>query len=385
MKIDSRIAISCSAVLIAQSGITLYLPSLPAIAEQFHAQDSFAPITLSVFLIGMGLPMLMWGKIAAKWGSRTTLLWALCLFGGSSLFVAVSNDTSMFLICRTIQGAAAGGISVMARVLLRDAFTGKGLAQALSWLSICFVMSLGLAQFAGALLHSAWGWKAIFITNATLSFLLILPVRVHIPDGANVAVPSQSVRKIYITLFADMRFMRPVLAGGLGYGVIIVFSACAPAIFQLQFDWSVVEYGLIGWPISCAYLLGALSVSWLISKRTQEHSFTIGPGWLAIGALLMSAGQMFFPASAILLLLPYCILLAGQGIVYPLCQALASQSATVSGPYAMALTGFIHQVIAAGCGFVASLLPPAQTGAFTFTCLVLALAAWILYLPKRAK
>lgn len=385
MKIDSRIVISCLAVLIAQSGITLYLPSLPAIVEQFHAGGSFAAITLSVFLVGMGLPMLLWGKVAESLGSRTTLIWALCLFGGSSLFVAVSSDTSMFLAGRTIQGAAAGGISVMARVLLRDAFTGKGLAQALSWLSICFVISLGLAQFAGAMLHAAWGWKAIFVTSATLSFLLVLPVRLYMPDSRNAEPPPRPVRKIYATLFRDMRFMRPVLAGGLGYGVIIIFGACAPAIFQLKFDWSVVEYGLIGWPISCAYLVGALSVSWLISKRSLEQSLILGLKFLAAGAVLMSAGPLLFSDTASSLLLPYCILLAGQGIVYPLCQALANQNAAVSGPYAMALTGFMHQAIAACCGLLASVLPPGQTGPFTVVCLVLALAALVIALWDKTK
>jgi MFS family permease len=372
-------------VLTAQSGITLYLPSLPSIAEHFHAQPNFQALTLSAFLAGMGLPMLLWGKVAARWGSRKTLLCALCLFGGSSLFVAVSSDTSMFLTGRAIQGAAAGGISVMARVLIRDAFTGKRLAQALSWLSICFVISLGLAQFVGAVLHAAWGWNAIFVTSATLSFLLVLPVRIYVPERANAEPAPRPIRKIYVTLFQDMRFMRPVLAGGLGYGVVIIFGACAPAIFQQKFDWSVVEYGLIGWPISCAYLVGALSVSWLISTRSQEESLRLGLKFLAAGAVLMSAGPLLFPETANSLLLPYCILLAGQGIVYPLCQALANQNAKISGPYAMALTGFIHQAIAACCSLLASVLPPGQTGPFTVACITLALAALAIGLREKTK
>lgn len=382
MTTNPRLLISCLAVLIAQSGITLYLPALPAISQYFQAAASFSALTLTAFLAGMGLPMLFWGKAAAQFGSRTTLMGALGLFAASSVAIALSPDTSTFLICRVAQGVAAGGVSVMARVLLRDTFTGKRLAQALSWLSICFVISLGLAQFAGALLFAAFGWKAIFVTTATLGLLLIGLARLFMPDSASESHHPQPVRKIYLTLLGDSRFMRPVLAGGLGYGVIITFSASAPAIFQLGFDWSAVEYGLIGWPISCAYLLGALSVTWLVSRCSQENSLAIGLNLLATGALLMSAGQLFLPALAISLILPYCILLVGQGIVYPLCQALANQNAAVSGPYAMALTGFIHQVIAAGCGLIASWLPAAQTGPFTLTCLLLVLAAWLIYLPR---
>lgn len=46
------------------------------------------------------------------------------------------------------------------------------------------------------------------------------------------------------------------MAGGLGYGVIVAFNTAAPLILQESFHWSAIEYGLLGWPISAAYLLG---------------------------------------------------------------------------------------------------------------------------------
>ncbi|MBX8516978.1 MFS transporter [Pseudomonas cichorii] len=385
MKIDSHIVISCLAVLTAQSGITLYLPSLPSIVENFHASPGFSALTLSAFLAGMGLPMLLWGRVAALLGGRATMIWALLLFSISSLGVALSADTGMFIICRTVQGAAAGGISVMARVLLRDNFSAQHLAKALSWLSICFVISLGLAQFAGALIHTAWGWRAVFFTSAALGFLLIFPVMRYTPSGAPDRRASSPGRKIYGTLIRDVQFMRPVLAGGLGYGVIILFGASAPALFQLRFNWTSVEYGWMGWPVSGAYMLGALSVGWLLLKRSQDQSLMLGLKLLALGALLMGAGQFLFPATGSALWLSYCLLLFGQGIVYPLCQSLANQSTSVSGPYAMALTGFIHQAIAACCGLIAGVLPPGQLGPFTLVCIVLATLALCIYCAGRVK
>ncbi|AHF69551.1 hypothetical protein PCH70_43980 [Pseudomonas cichorii JBC1] len=273
----------------------------------------------------------------------------------------------------------------MARVLLRDNFSAQHLAKALSWLSICFVISLGLAQVAGALIHTAWGWRAVFFTSAALGFLLIFPVMRYAPSGMPDRRASSPGRKIYGTLIRDVQFMRPVLAGGLGYGVIILFGASAPALFQLHFNWTSMEYGWIGWPVSGAYMLGALSVSWLLSKRSEDQSLMFGLKLLASGALLMGAGQFLFPAAASSLWLPYCLLLVGQGIVYPLCQSLANQSASVSGPYAMALTGFIHQAMAACCGLIASVLPSGQPGPFTLVCIVLAILAWGIYTQGRVK
>lgn len=367
--------------MISQSGITLYLPSLPSIAIHMRAGSDFPAMTLSLFLVGMGLSMLGWGKFAALWGSKSVLIGALLLFAYSAALLAVSTEAGTFLTLRFVQGIGAGGISVLARVLLREGFSGRQLAQALSYLSICFVMSLGLAQFAGALLSSHWGWQSTFIAGSVCSALLIVAVLRYMPVAAVDDHPDRTGWTAYRKLLTDARYMRPVLAGGLGYGVIIMFGTCAPAIFQLHFNWSVVEYGLAGWLISAAYLLGALSVSWWTSTRSQEQSMLLGLRVVVTGGLLMAAGQLLFPSTVLALLLGYCILLAGQGFVYPLCQSLASQYSAASGPQAMALTGFTHQAIAACCSYIGGILPPGHTGLFTATCLILTLAALAIYSP----
>ncbi|SHN14087.1 Predicted arabinose efflux permease, MFS family [Pseudomonas asturiensis] len=378
MKVESRLLIPCLAVLVAQSGITLHLPSLPSIAEDLNAPDHFSALTLSSFLIGMGLTMLLWGKLAVKLGSRRTLIWALALFAVGSLWIALSTDTSTFLICRVAQGTAAGGISVMARTLLRDSYSAQQLPAALSWLSVCFVLALGVAQFGGSLLHAAWGWQAVFLASATSGALAILPTRLlaaATPFKRHRAQPPPS----YGSLIRDPGFISPVLAGGLGYGVVVLFGASGPAIFQLHFNWTVLEYGWIGWPISGAYLLGALSVNRLITRCSQQQGLLIGLKCLTGGALLMGAGQVFYPASAALLWLPYCLLLMGQGIVYPLCQSLASQSTPVAGPHTMALTGFIHQAVAACCALISSVLPEGHPAPFTCVCIALSALALSVY------
>jgi DHA1 family bicyclomycin/chloramphenicol resistance-like MFS transporter len=385
VKLDKRLLIACLAALIAQSGITFYLPSLPSITHHFRAGDDFSALTLSLFLLGMGSSMLVWGKLAARWGSKRSLMSALVLFSCSALLLAVSTEATVFLAARVIQGIGAGGISVLARVLLREGFSGRQLAKALSYLSICFVMSLGLAQFAGALLSSHWGWQSTFIAGSVCSALLIAAVMRYMPVAAVDGHPDRTGWTAYRKLLTDARYMRPVLAGGLGYGVIIMFGTWAPAIFHSQFNWSVVEYGLAGWLISAAYLLGALSVSWWTSSRSQERSMLLGLRVVVTGGLLMAAGQLLFPPTVFGLLLGYCILLAGQGLVYPLCQSLASHYGAASEPQAVALTGFTHQAIAACCSYIGGILPAGHTGLFTTTCLILTLAALAIYSPVTGR
>jgi MFS family permease len=368
-------------MLIAQSGLTLYLPSLPAISVSLSAYSGFAALTLTVFLLGMGMPTLLWPRVSGLIGSRNSLIAALCLFALGSAGAGLALDTGSFLACRFTQGMAAGAISVMVRAMLRDSFHGRKLAEAMSWLSVCFVVSLGLAQLCGSSLFTFLGWQSTFVVSATASALIAFTVARCIPKPSAVSAAGPSAAEGYAALLRNPRFIRPVCAGGMGYGVIIVFSTCAPGIFQMHYSWSVVEFGLLGIPVSGAYLMGALSVRGLVSRRPQEQLLCTAVVALFIGALIIAGGYWLFPSEAIALWLPYCVLLAIQAVVYPLSLSVAAQAVTADSVRVMALTGIIHQLIAAACGFAVSFMPPAEPRPFVLACIALTAVAILVYVP----
>lgn len=372
----SILFVTCFAVLLAQAGITLYLPALPRITEELRADSSFTGMTLGVFLLGMGAPMLLWGRLCSTHGTCRMLIAALLLYGASGLLLAATSGSWMFLALRLFQGAGAGGVSVSARGLLRERFHGHQLAQALSALSVCFVLSLGIVQFLGAVLDASLGWRSGFAVTGIAS--LLLGTALISTAKPTVHRPHASTGSIYLELLRTPSFIRPVVAGGLGYTIIVLFNGLAPSIFQQQYGWTSLDYGLLGWPISAAYLLGSLLVNRLASPtRDQSRLFNIGLRLLPIGALLMSVGTLLLSRhGAVALWLPYCLILVGQGISYPLCQFLASQQQSEHGPQAMALIGLLHQLMAVLAGVIVGLLP-IEGGALAMTSLAIALGAWL--------
>lgn len=169
--------------------------------------------------------------------------------------------------------------------------------------------------------------------------------------------------------------MYAALAGGLGYGVIIVFNTCAPLILQGRFGWSAAQYGWLGWPISGAYLTGALLVNRVVARVGRLTMMSVGSALVLLGTAIMLLGSVFAGALAVLLWMPYCLALVGQSMSYPISLSMANDQSPVSGAYAMALSGFIHQLIAALIGGVASLLVSEQAWPFTLLCVVLASTA----------
>lgn len=387
MKPSATLLITCSTVFLAQLGMSIYLPALPAIAEYLNAQPSQVSWGLSLYLIGMALPMLFWGSLAQRIGRKPVLLASLGVYGLANLALPLGSTLESFLLLRLIQGIGASGISVMARVLIRDSFQGDLLAKALSWISISFVVALGIGQYLGSIIEVTLGWQAIFyLLGLSCLAMALIVSRVSFPaltDGPAMA----SSWRVYRLIVIDRAFLLPALAGGLGYGVIIAFNTAAPLILQGPFNWSSVDYGLLGWPISAAYFLGALAVNRFVLRTGQRWLMTMGVGLVMVGSAVMLLGSLTASSIALLLWLPYCVAVFGQSLSYPISLSRANDGAPIAGAYAMALSGFIHQLMAALIGAIASLIAGPQAWPLSLLCTLLAVGALLCvsFAPTRAK
>ncbi|MBC3386917.1 MFS transporter [Pseudomonas sp. SWRI179] len=385
MKNRTTLIVTCTTVFLAQLGMSIYLPALPDIARDIGADASRVSWGLSVYLIGMALPMLLWGSLSQRLGRKPVLLAALGLYGLGNLALPLGTTIEAFLMLRLIQGIGASGISVMARVLIRDSFSGDLLAKALSWISIAFVIALGIGQYLGSLIQAAFGWEAIFQGLGAVSLAMAAAVsRARFPaliQGSN----GQSAWGIYGQIFRQRAFLLPAFAGGLGYGVIVAFNTAAPLILQESFHWSAIEYGLLGWPISAAYLFGALAVNAFVLRTGQRRMMGWGIALVLGGSMTMLAGSLTLSGIALLFWLPYCFAVFGQSLIYPISLSLANEGSPVAGAYAMALSGFLHQLMASVIGAMASLLLSQQAWPLAALCALLGAAAMLCvrFVPPR--
>ncbi|AVU75818.1 MFS transporter [Pseudomonas rhizophila] len=385
MKNRKTLIITCTTVFLAQLGMSIYLPALPDIARDLGADASRVSWGLSVYLIGMALPMLLWGSVSQRLGRKPVLLAALGLYGLSNLALPLGTTVEAFLTLRLIQGIGASGISVMARVLIRDSFNGDLLAKALSWISIAFVIALGIGQYLGSLIQVAFGWEAIFYGLGAVSLAMAVAVsRVGFPVLTE-SSHGQSAWRVYGRILRYRGFLLPALAGGLGYGVIVAFNTAAPLILQESFHWSAIEYGLLGWPISAAYLFGALAVNGFVLRTGQRRLMSWGIALVLGGSATMLLGSVALSSVALLFWLPYCFAVFGQSLNYPISLSLANEGSPVAGAYAMALSGFLHQLMASAIGAMASLLLSQQAWPLAALCTLLAVAAMLCvrFMPPR--
>src|SRR5476649_3085029 len=91
--------------------IDMYLPSLPALAASFGTTAAAAQITLTSFMLGFSLGMLLYGPLSDTYGRRPVLLGGIIMYALASVACALSFSIGSLVTFRFVQALGAGAAS----------------------------------------------------------------------------------------------------------------------------------------------------------------------------------------------------------------------------------------------------------------------------------
>jgi DHA1 family bicyclomycin/chloramphenicol resistance-like MFS transporter len=152
--------------------IDAMLPALPEIAAELTPEDANrAQLILTSFVLGMGIGTLVAGPLSDALGRKRVILMgaALYLLGAGLALIAPSLE--MILLARVIQGIGAAGPRVVSLAMIRDLYSGRAMAQIVSYAMLIFTLFPAVAPLIGAAIIAGFGWRAIFV--AFLIFSLV--------------------------------------------------------------------------------------------------------------------------------------------------------------------------------------------------------------------
>jgi MFS transporter, DHA1 family, multidrug resistance protein len=373
--------LSCLVVFMTQMATTIYLPSLPAVMRELHVSHAYAQLSVSVFVIGAALPVLAWGSAADRFGRRRPMLWSLALFVVSSGSLALVHTPAILLVLRAVQGVAAGGSAIIARILVRDLWSGDELARRLSVLSIAFITALGGGQFLGGLIGRYAHWETGFVVLAAVGAVAtVLAVTVPMQAGRRGPTGVGGIGT-YAAVARRSGFLPPACAGGLGFAAIVTLQEVAPFVFEEHFGLSVATYGTVGLLIGMAYFAGAITVNRTVAKVGMTKLMRRGTLVITSSGFAMfslwAAGRFVDTVALTAFVTLYCATTFGQSMLFPNSMATAvSRVSNDQGAHAVALCGFLQQSMAGLAAAAATLLRPSL--AWSTAIVVLGVTAWAL-------
>jgi len=372
--------LACLLVFMAQMATTLYLPSLPTVMRELTMSRRATELSISIFVIGAALPVLFWGAAADRFGRRAPLTLSLFLFIGCSGLLALCSNGAELLTLRALQGVGAGGAAIIARIIVRDNWSGDELARRLSVLSIAFITALGGGQFIGGLLSQYSHWQMGFVLMAATG-LTVLALMATLPlEAGRARGPRPAMAATYFAILRRPGFFWPACVGGLGFATTVTLQEVSPFVMQQGFGLNVTAFGALGLVIGIAYFSGALTVNRTVARVGGKKLMQTGSGIVALATaailLLWWSGILAGLSGMAVFIALYCLTIFGQAVLFPNSMAMAVSDAKEYGAYAMALCGFLQQCLAGVAAAGAVLLE--HHGLWALAIALLGLAGWLM-------
>jgi DHA1 family 2-module integral membrane pump EmrD-like MFS transporter len=274
-----------------------YLPSLPAIADSFHAGSRAAKLTISLYLLGLGIAPLWYGPLSEKYGRRKILLFGISIALVGSLICTLSESITWIIIGRFIQGfGIASGMS-LSRTIGSDLFRGKQLAKVGSIIGMIIGVVPAMAPIAGGYMQHAFGWRSNFILIFCLIIFAGLWVLLSLPEtNAKLQKNAMQLKGIlsnYASLFKTPAFIIHPLLCGVAFAGCMTYLTISPFLFQNILGLSPIQYGWLAFAVGGGIIVGSFANSLLV-KRVASGNLLIFSAWLmlAIGLFMLTSGYL---------------------------------------------------------------------------------------------
>ncbi|WP_299496264.1 multidrug effflux MFS transporter [uncultured Shewanella sp.] len=355
-------------VVASQLAVSLYLPSLPAILQEWHLNIGQTQLTLSVFFLTFGLSQLFYGALSDHVGRKPLLLVSISILTCGSLLAVYAHNFEQLLFARLLQGLGGGGLSVLGRAILRDLFQGQALRKAINMLAIAASFTPVIAPTLGGYIQETFDWRSNFMILTVYSGLLLLIIffkmaesNQDVPIDNNQTMTSQKSTLTFSNIVADYAhvlknkpFICYAISTLIGYLAMILCLENTPFLLTNQFGFSPQEVGYLMLVQPSFFLIGNLLQNRLPSSVNTQQLLQVGMLILAVVGLSFLIQHTFNITSltAILLTLAFNGLAVSFIFVNAMAGALAlfshqaGAAAALSGVFQMVGTAIITATMA---------------------------------------
>ncbi len=237
----------------------LYLPAMPHMGEQLHAEAALIQWTLSGFMVSFALSMLFWGPLSDRLGRRPILFAGSLLFIVASVLAAFSFNLELLIFSRCLQGAGSAALSTMAMAIVKDSFAAHRMEKMLAFMQTFIVLAPMLAPVLGGAILLVTSWRGIFWLLA-LCGILALWGAFSFEESLKKPLEGkwyQSLGRIKVVLqhksFRRLLFLFSAMAMP-----FMAYLAVSSYIFQEIFHLSAQAFGFFFAATALTSMLGAI-------------------------------------------------------------------------------------------------------------------------------
>ena len=275
--------VAIMAMLFATIAISIdaMLPALPDIAATLTPDEpNAAQLVVTSFVFGMGVGTLFAGPLSDAFGRKRIIMLGSALYALAALACYFAPSLELLLAARIVQGIGAAAPRTVSIAMIRDLYSGRGMARIMSFVMMVFTVIPAVAPLMGQGIIALVDWQAIFLAYIAFSALIMLWMGLRQPE--TLAVTARRPLRISTLWFATKELGRhrviviSTLVQTLTLGALFATLSSMSGIFELRFDRAET------FPLWFAFIaVGSMSGSLLNSRIVTS----IGMRRVVTGAL----------------------------------------------------------------------------------------------------
>lgn len=235
--------------------IDMFLPGLPELKNDFNTTTANAQLTLSLFMIGLGLGNLFVGPISDSIGRKKPLVISMIIFASASLGIVFVENIWIMVFLRFIQGFTGGAGAVISRAIASDMYRGNELTKFLALLMLVNGVAPVIAPALGGLILSFAVWRMVFVILTLFGVLMVLGSLFKVPESLSIENRDSSGVNVIFSNFKSLlttpRFVLPMLIQGVTFIMLFSYISASPFLVQkiygvspLHFSWMFAGVGI---------------------------------------------------------------------------------------------------------------------------------------------
>lgn len=267
----------------------MYLPSLPALANDFKASENAAQNTLLAWFLGSASMQLLIGPLSDRFGRRIILLIGGCLFILSSLICAITHDINVMLIFRFIQGSAVCSVVVAGYSAIHELYDSKRAIKIIAIMGSITVLAPAFGPLLGAIIIEVSQWRTIFYLLALWAAIGIAALFFVMPETNphKIALNFKDIMRDYWAISKHKMFLSYTLIFCFLFLSLIGWIVESPFVIIESYHRSVIEFGVIQFFVFSCFIIGAQITRFLIQQFTANQIIEFGLIIALCGAIIL--------------------------------------------------------------------------------------------------
>lgn len=295
--------------LLASLAMDIYLPVVPLMPKELGTSPEIIQLTLSLYLLGLGLGQIVFGPLSDRVGRRPVLLGGAFAFAIASAGLAISNTAAPFVALRIVQALGASAALVATFATVRDVYAESAESVTIYGLfSSILAFVPALAPILGSLVAGLGGWRTIFWLLSIIS----LPPLIHAVFRWHETLPEQAKTSTsHGQILKCLPFWFYTAAFGTAMGTFFVFFSTAPRILIGRAGYSEVGFSLAFASAALVMVLTARFAGQFSARWGIDGSIARGMMLMIAGALSLALTSTILPPGFVSIILPMWVMAIG--------------------------------------------------------------------------